>query len=513
MQSIDSVNRGFTGTISLGLTELIQMVCLSRSDLVIGVTSAKGKASIHIRQGQIQHAQSEELTGAEAFFEVARWNDGQFEILPYENNVPNSVNKPWEHLLLEAIRQQDEKAIESAQEESSSDIFGQTVHNPGPDILADIDDILGDLFGRESPADLLTEENVIASEEPRASVKVLLVDDSTFFSKRLQEMLEAEGTIEVAGVAHNGKEALELLGAGTPVDLITLDVNMPVMPGDTALKHIMIQYHIPVIIISSQQPDSMHKIFNFLQLGAVDFVAKPGIHDDPFSYGANLRKLVKGVAKARISNFIRLRTPNYSGESISPKPEGETRRKTLVIVGAEGAYMDWLRLPLRQLCAEGLVLGIQKLEKGIVSEFARFITDKTGVETEYLSAFHRITPGKFYLSDARRKVGFRLGPNLQLDVGVSGSTVLEWETGLELWLQHLAAQLGHSMCVYYMSAADPAPESLLTSLLEHGVKHILAPVQSVVCSGLVDSVEPYAAHFPGLVLHSNPDSLTEVLKT
>ena len=56
MQSTDSISRGFTGTISLGLTELIQMVCLSRSDLVIGVSSGKGKASIYIRQGQIQHA-------------------------------------------------------------------------------------------------------------------------------------------------------------------------------------------------------------------------------------------------------------------------------------------------------------------------------------------------------------------------------------------------------------------------------------------------------------------------
>lgn len=505
MQSTQSIPRGFTGTISLGLTDLIQMVCLSRSDLVIGVTSSNGKASIHIRQGQIQHAQTELLTGAEAFFEVARWHDGQFEILPYENNVPGSVNKPWEHLLLEAIRLQDEKRIDGEQ--------AGYVQKPGPEILEGIDDILGDLLESGNPAARPERQKSIGSPAPRPPVKVLIVEDSTFFSKKLRKMLESDGSIEVVGLARNGKEALEFLGSGKTVDVITLDANMPVMPGNTALKHIMIQHRIPVIIISAQQQDSMHRILDFLQLGAVDYVAKPTIHDDPVSYALDLTKLVNGAAKARVALFRRLRTPDYSGELITAKPAGAAKRKTLVITGAEGAHMDWLRLPLRQLCGNGLVIGLQKLECGLAPEFARLIRGKTGVETEYLSAAHRIAPGKLYLSDVRRKAGFRPGPDGEIEVEVDGSTALNWENGLEFWLERIADRAGGALCVYYMSGAGPAPESLLTKLFDRGIIQILAPLQSVVCSGMIDSIEPYAVHCPGLVLNSNPEALTEVLET
>ncbi len=512
MNSTHSIPRGFTGTISLGLTELIQMVCLSRSDLVIGVTSGSGKASIYIRQGQIQHAQTDSLTGTDAFLEVARWVDGRFEILPYENNVPCSVNKPWEYLLLEAIRLQDEKGMEGGEENSPADSLRTNGEKPGPDILDGVDDVLGDFLELGSPAGVLEPEKSPAPEAVRTSVKVLIVEDSTFFAKRLKTMLESEGTIEVVGIARNGRESLEFLKAGTHVDLITLDVTMPVMDGDTALKHIMIQYHTPAIIVSSQQQESLQKILNFLQLGAVDYIAKPGVTDDPVSYGARLRKLVTGAAGARISNFKRLRTPDFSGAIAAAPPRAAARRKTLVVVGAEGAHMDWFRLPLRQLCAHAAVIGLQQLEQGLAPRFARFITEKTGIQTEYLSATHRIVPGKLYLSEARREPCFRIGTDRHMEVDVCASIPLEWETGLELWLQSLAEKLGDSLWVYYMSAAHPAPASLVAKLLDRGVRQVLAPARSAVCSAMIDSLQPYTEHFAGLVLHSSPDSLTEVLK-
>ncbi len=511
MQSTHSITRGFTGTISLGLTELIQMVCLSRSDIVIGVTSGRGKATIHISQGQIQHAQTELLTGTEAFFEVARWNDGQFEILPFENGAPCSIDKPWEHLLLEAIRQQDENGGQGVAAKPGADDFLNSGPNLDADILDGIDDVLGNLLAFD-PSCALSEEVPSSVSQTRDTVKVLIVDDSSFFSKKLKEMLELDHDIEVVGVARNGKESLEFLDSEAPVDVITLDVNMPVMPGDTALKYIMIRHRTPVIIMSAQEPDSMRKIFNFLQLGAVDFVSKPGLHDDLPTYGANVRKHVKGVAKARISNFKRLRTPGRAGNLVVPNQTGVAQGKTLVIVGAEGAHMDWLRLPLARLCADGTIIGLQKLDSGIAPHFARFIMDKTGIQTEYLSAAHLLTPGKLYLSDASLAAEFMFRPNKPIHVDVGGSVVLEWEDGLALWLQRLAQQIGESLCVYYMSAAQPVSGALLDKLLELEVRQILPPLQSVVCSTLIDSIQPYAVQFPGLVLTSSADSLTEVLK-
>ena len=205
----------FTGTISVRLTDLIQMVCLSRSDLIMDVISLKGNGSIHIRHGQIDHAQTDLLTGEEAFFEVLRWNDGQFEILPSENNVTKSINKPWEHLLLEAMRLQDEKSIEIEGKEAPQwKEFGE---NPGPDILGVIDDVLGNLLDFDNHSDeLQRRESVAPLASCPSSVRVLIVDDSAFFSKELKTLLEFDHAIEVVGIAVNGKEALEFLESGTP---------------------------------------------------------------------------------------------------------------------------------------------------------------------------------------------------------------------------------------------------------------------------------------------------------
>jgi two-component system chemotaxis response regulator CheB len=296
-----------------------------------------------------------------------------------------------------------------------------------------------------------------------------------------------------------------------PVHLITLDINMPVMTGDTTLKHIMIRYRTPVVIISSLEPHSMQKVFDFLQLGAVDYLAKPGVHDDLTSYGENLRKLVRGVAKARVSNFRRLRKQNDAERSRvqTIKP---AQQKILIIVGAEGAHMDWLRLPLQELCSHGPVIGLQKLDDGFAHRFARFIEDKTGVKTEHLSAVHEVAPGNFYLANARHEAEFKLRPEKPLiDVDVIGSTALDWENGVKLWLERLAEQAREAATIYFMSAADPLPGSLIAKLLDWKVRQILSPPESVVCSQMIDSIQPYAVGFPDLVLHSSSDTLPEVL--
>jgi two-component system chemotaxis response regulator CheB len=496
MQPVEPSPQGFTGTISLRLTDLIQMVCLSRSDLIIGVTSLKGRGSIHIRQGQIYHAQTDTLAGEEAFIEVLRWNDGQFEVHPFANNGKATINKPWEHLLLEAMRSQDEKCI--PEEDSSADL------------IAEIDDIFGDLVQpHENPFGKI--EELASSQETSSPVRVLIVDDSSFFSKKLREMLEGDPSIQVVATAKNGTEALRFLGSGAPVDLITLDIEMPVMPGDTTLKHVMVRYRCPVLMISSMQPQSMEKIFDFLQLGAVDFFPKPAGRDD-FSVSAeNLRTLVKGAAKAHTVNFRRLRKEN--GSFLNQTWDSKSSKmKILVIVGAEGACIDWFRLPLPALCRDKIVVGLQKLPDHFTPAFLKLIEKKMGTRTEHLSGDHELSPGSFYMGTGRCSAEFgNASENLFVKLDPAGSETLSWRDGLQIWLNCLAEQAQESLSVYFLSAIDVLPQALITKLLASNVRLILAPSQSVLCSQMVDSIHPYAVHFPDQIIFSNPDNLPEVL--
>ena len=83
------------------------------------------------------------------------------------------------------------------------------------------------------------------------TVKVLVVDDSGFFRRRLTEILSSDSNIEVVGTAANGQEAIEQTLALRP-DVITMDYEMPVMDGITAVKHIMQRRPTPVLMFSSK---------------------------------------------------------------------------------------------------------------------------------------------------------------------------------------------------------------------------------------------------------------------
>jgi two-component system chemotaxis response regulator CheB len=108
--------------------------------------------------------------------------------------------------------------------------------------------------------------------EPKKKLRVLVVDDSAYNRRVIADILSSHPDIEVVGMADDGEKALKAAASLRP-DLITLDLEMPRMDGFTFLRIIMSQMPTPVIVVSSQS----HKqsVFQVLELGALDFIAKP----------------------------------------------------------------------------------------------------------------------------------------------------------------------------------------------------------------------------------------------
>jgi two-component system, chemotaxis family, protein-glutamate methylesterase/glutaminase len=507
-----SPSRGFTGTVSLQLTDLLQMFCLSRGDLVVRVTSVEGSGMIYVQSGQIVHAHTETLVGEAAFFEILRWADGHFEMLPYQDTGEYSLDKPWEHLLLEAMRQRDEGAAKVALEAGAEVVVGDAA-----DDLAEVAALEEELdFVFDNLEFLAQESEAVEPEEvpPRApapaATKVLVVDDSTFFTRQLQKIMEADPDIEVVGVAKNGQDALEFLATQPAVDVITLDINMPVMKGDTALKHIMIRYPIPVLILSSFQPQSLPKIFEFLQVGAIDFFSKPDTHEDMPLYGKRLRELIKRASQAHVSHFKRWRKTKADGD-VYMMQEGLPAKRILLILGAEGAYLDWFRLPLASLANGGLVIGLQKLADPFLARFCQLIEEGTGVKTEPLVRSLMMRAGSFYFGTASQTVTLNLVPeSMTLGVEVPGSPELPWHNGALRWIEQLAAQAHEGLSIYCLSGALALPSDTLEHLLRCNAKLILPPKDTVMCTALVESVAKYAALHSKQVFWAGPESLMEV---
>ncbi len=112
----------------------------------------------------------------------------------------------------------------------------------------------------------------------RGSIRVLVIDDSAFSRRMITRMLETSPLVEVIGVARDGEEALRKTFELEP-DLITLDLEMPRMDGFTFLRLVMAKRPTPVMIISGRAGED--DVWKALDLGAVDFIAKPTARATP----------------------------------------------------------------------------------------------------------------------------------------------------------------------------------------------------------------------------------------
>lgn len=105
------------------------------------------------------------------------------------------------------------------------------------------------------------------------AVRVLVVDDSGFFRRRVTDMLKSDSRLEVVGAAADGREALNKARELKP-DVITMDIEMPVMDGITAVRRIMSLQPCPVLMFSSLTREGAQATFEALEAGALDYLPK-----------------------------------------------------------------------------------------------------------------------------------------------------------------------------------------------------------------------------------------------
>ncbi|GLI39651.1 chemotaxis response regulator protein-glutamate methylesterase [Geobacter hydrogenophilus] len=135
-------------------------------------------------------------------------------------------------------------------------------------------------------------------------IRVVVIDDSAFNRRAIIKMLESMPEVVVAGYANDGEEGIRKVIDLKP-DLVTLDLEMPKMDGFTLLRIIMGYCPTPVIVISAKSDDE--KVFKALELGAVDFVAKPsqGISEELLTITGDIQQKVRGVFSLNMKEIIR----------------------------------------------------------------------------------------------------------------------------------------------------------------------------------------------------------------
>lgn len=125
-----------------------------------------------------------------------------------------------------------------------------------------------------------------------------MVDDSTFYRRRVREILNEDRELEVVGEARNGQEALKMLIELSP-DVVTMDVEMPVMDGISAVRAIMEKRPLPILMFSSLTHQGAQATLDALEAGALDFLPKKfeEIAKDRLQVSSMLRTKVRLLAR------------------------------------------------------------------------------------------------------------------------------------------------------------------------------------------------------------------------
>ena len=156
-------------------------------------------------------------------------------------------------------------------------------------------------------------------------IKVLVVDDALFMRKAISEILQSDGGLDVVGTARDGLDGLEKIKSLAP-HVVTLDIDMPRMDGLEAIRHIMIESPVPVVVLSSLFSDGA-VTFEALRLGVVDFVPKPsgGMSDDMDKARRQIIDRVKIASGVNFDNIRRVRMQTDIADKVPATPVTEPR--------------------------------------------------------------------------------------------------------------------------------------------------------------------------------------------
>jgi two-component system chemotaxis response regulator CheB len=234
--------------------------------------------------------------------------------------------------------------------------------------------------------------------KPKPPITVLIVDDSTVLRKIIKEMFSADAQLKVVGEAEHGLKALELISELKP-DVVTLDVNMPVMDGLTAIKHIMIKCPTPVVMFSTLTGQGAKETFEALRYGAIDLLQKPSslLKEDLKSQHELIISRVKNAARAGI-DAVRYLRPTQT--TTSKKSAVNTDCQWIFGIGSSyGGYGSLLGLiPELKPDLPAAFISVLYSNPSHVDAFTRYLNEHSTLDVRRAIDGQPILPGSCYLA-------------------------------------------------------------------------------------------------------------------
>lgn len=295
-------------------------------------------------------------------------------------------------------------------------------------------------------------------------VRVIIVDDSPTLRILIRRILDSDPEMQVVGEAANGEEAITLCREINP-DIITMDIQMPVMDGYEAIRHIMAEMPRPIVVLTTTESDIRLGItFKAIESGALMVIGKPkgttGIDDEGVKLISQIKAMaaVKVVRRSRWSQIDPLKTPGKGAKH----RDSCLQPVRLVAVGVSTGGPPALQVILSRLPAgfSAPILVVQHISKDFINGLAAWLNETTPLQVKVAQSGEKLKPGTVYLAPDGK----------HLTVTTDGS----------VWLKNMPPVDGHcpSATVLFESAAagnGPATAGvILTGMGSDGARGLKA---------------------------------------
>jgi two-component system, chemotaxis family, protein-glutamate methylesterase/glutaminase len=290
---------------------------------------------------------------------------------------------------------------------------------------------------------------------PNKKFKVLVVDDSAFMRKVLETIFNADEQLQVVGHAKDGREAVAMAESLKP-DVITMDINMPHVDGLQATAEIMTTNPRPIVVVSSESKEGAASTLRSLELGAIEFVAKPSgaIDLDMQSVKEELLRKVRMAAKVRVVRTAsRLASTIQKGGTAKPsamapassRPAStsglDQRFPVVVLAASTGGPATVMRIaPGFTHDFPAAVILVQHMPATFTTQYAAQLAEFTEIRVKEAEANESLQPGTLYICPGGQHLRVTPTGRIQLD-GTSGR-INGYLPNIDITMESVAAFAG-----------------------------------------------------------------------
>lgn len=251
-----------------------------------------------------------------------------------------------------------------------------------------------------------------------SKIRVVVVDDSALVRSLLTEIINRQADMECIGTANDPLIAREMIRELNP-DVITLDVEMPRMDGIDFLGRLMRLRPMPVLMISTLTERGAEVTMRALELGAVDFVAKPriGVANGLSQLATEIVEKIRIAAKAHVHRMVRPAVPTSTQASApvlsSTTLLGRLSTEKLIAIGASTGGTEAIKEVLIQMPADAPAIIItQHMPPGFTTSFAARLNSLCQITVKEAVHGERILPGHAYIAPGGKQFAIsRSGAN------------------------------------------------------------------------------------------------------